>query len=87
LQCVVLMRGTQAEQMMRIHDHLVGGYPIYFANSIESLGEHLKEVHPTVFFGVPRVWEKMHSAISAKLAAAGAVKAPLARWALSVGRR
>ena len=29
----------------------------------------LGEVHPTAFFGVPRVWEKIKTGISAKLAA------------------
>ena len=28
----------------------------------------LGEVHPTAFFGVPRVWEKIKTGISAKLA-------------------
>ena len=76
-----------AEQLGAIHNHVTVGYAVYFAQSIESLGEHLKEVHPTIFFGVPRVWEKMHAAIAAKLAGATGVKAVLARWALGVGQR
>ena len=39
-----------------------------------------------MFFGVPRVWEKMQAAISTKLAGATGVKARLARWALRTGR-
>ena len=76
-----------AEQLGAIHNHVTVGYAVYFAQSIESLGEHLKEVHPTIFFGVPRVWEKMHAAIASKLAGATGVKAVLARWALGVGQR
>lgn len=76
-----------AEQLGAIHNHVTVGYAVYFAQSIESLGEHLKEVHPTIFFGVPRVWEKMHAAIASKLAGATGVKAVLARWALTVGQR
>ena len=76
-----------AEQLGAIHNHVTVGYTLYFAQSIESLGEHLKEVHPTIFFGVPRVWEKMHAAIASKLAGATGVKAVLARWALGVGQR
>lgn len=76
-----------AEQLGAIHNHVTVGYTVYFAQSMESLGEHLKEVHPTIFFGVPRVWEKMHAAIAAKLAGATGVKAMLARWALTVGQR
>lgn len=75
-----------AEQLGSICNHAVAGYQLYFARSLDSLGEHLKEVHPTVFFGVPRVWEKMQAAIAAKLAAATAPKSALARWALGTGR-
>lgn len=76
-----------AEQLGAIHNHITIGYAIYFATSMESLAEHLKEVHPSIFFGVPRVWEKMQAGISAKLAGATGVKAVLARWALAVGQR
>jgi long-chain acyl-CoA synthetase len=76
-----------AEQLGAIHNHLTIGYAIYFARNIESLGEHLKEVHPTIFFGVPRVWEKMQAGIATKLASAQGLKAVLARWALAVGQR
>jgi len=76
-----------AEQMVSIHTPAMVGFPIYFARSLDELGEHLKEVRPTIFFGVPRVWEKMHAGISAKLAAATGVKKHLAAWALSVGQQ
>jgi long-chain acyl-CoA synthetase len=76
-----------AEQMISVHSPTLVGYPIYFARSLEELSEHLKEVRPTIFFGVPRVWEKMHAGIQAKLAAATGVKKHLASWALGVGQR
>ena len=75
-----------AEQMGAICNHALAGYQIYFASSLETLGEHLQEVHPTIFFGVPRVWEKMQAAIVTKLRAATGPKAVLARWALRAGR-
>ena len=75
-----------AEQHGSICNHALAGYQLYFARSLESLGEHLKEVHPTVFFGVPRVWEKMQAAIATKLAGATGFKARLAHWALRTGR-
>ena len=75
-----------AEQLGAICNHALAGYQIYFASSLETLGEHLQEVHPTIFFGVPRVWEKMQAAIVTKLSAATGPKAMLARWALRAGR-
>lgn len=75
-----------AEQLGSIHNHALAGYQLYFARSLESLGEHLAEVHPTVFFGVPRVWEKMQAAVVAKINTATGPRATLAQWALHVGR-
>ncbi len=73
-----------AEQMISVHSPALQGFPVYFARKLEELSDHLKEVRPTIFFGVPRVWEKMHAAIVAKLEAATGAKANLARWALGV---
>lgn len=75
-----------AEQMGSMHNQAHAGFQLYYASSMESLGDHLKEVKPTVFFGVPRVWEKMQAAIETKLAGATGFKARMARWALRVGR-
>lgn len=47
-----------AEQLISIHGPLLYGIEVYFAESIDALGANLREVRPTVFFGVPRVWEK-----------------------------
>lgn len=76
-----------AEQMGTMHNQVFAGFAVYYAKSIEQLGDHLKEVRPTVFFGVPRVWEKMQAAIEAKLQQATGVKAKLAAWAMHVGQQ
>ncbi len=76
-----------SEKMNSVCGHVHSGFALYFARSIESLGDHLKEVRPTIFFAVPRVWEKLHAGIEARLAAATGFKARLAHWALAVGRR
>ncbi len=76
-----------AEQMISVHSPALLGFPVYFARTLEELSDHLKEVRPTIFFGVPRVWEKMHAAIESKLDAATGVKAYLARWSIKVTRQ
>jgi len=74
-----------AEQVLTIHGPMAMGSLVYFAESIEKLGENLAEVRPTVFMGVPRVWEK----IQAKMQAAGAKAPPLRKklvaWARKTG--
>jgi len=74
-----------AEQVISIYLPLLVGGCMSFAQSLETLGDDLREVRPTFFFGVPRVWEK----IQARMEAAGAKSAPLrrrlVRWARGVG--
>jgi long-chain acyl-CoA synthetase len=74
-----------AEQMFTLHVPITTGSRVYFAESIEAVPENLKEVQPTVFFGVPRIWEKFHAGITAKLKDATGVKAKLVKWAMKVG--
>jgi long-chain acyl-CoA synthetase len=76
-----------AEQMFSIHGPISAGFELYFAESIEKVPENLKEVRPTVFFAVPRIWEKFHAGISGKLKEATGAKARIAAWAMDVGRR
>ena len=41
---------------------MVGAGPVLnFAESIETVNDNLREVQPTIFFAVPRIWEKLHA--------------------------
>ena len=74
-----------AEQMFSLHAPITCGYSVYFAESIDAVPDNLKEVQPTVFFGVPRIWEKFYAGISTKLGDATGIKAKLVAWAMAVG--
>ncbi|XP_046871703.1 long-chain-fatty-acid--CoA ligase ACSBG2 isoform X1 [Hypomesus transpacificus] len=50
-----------------------------------SLGNTLKEVRPTSFLGVPRVWEKMQEKMKAIGAKSSPFRKRIADWAKSVG--
>jgi long-chain acyl-CoA synthetase len=76
-----------AEQIVSILAPAVMGIKIYFEPDIFRLADTLKEVRPTAFFAVPRVWEKFYAAVSEKLDEASGVKAAIANRALSVGRQ
>ena len=76
-----------AEQMFSIHAPASSGAQIYYAESIEALQGNLQEVKPTVFFAVPRVWEKFYTGITAKLGEVTGLKAALGKWAMGVGRK
>ena len=73
-----------AEQMCTVHMPATAGSTVYFAESLEKVPEHIKEVRPTAMFGVPRIWEKFHAGLSAKLGETTGVKKRLVTWARSV---
>jgi long-chain acyl-CoA synthetase len=75
-----------AEQTFTVYGPAIAGTPIAFARSMNDLPEDLKEVRPTVFFGVPRVWEKFQAGIVAKVGGAPPVRQALFRWATRVGK-
>ena len=47
--------------------HMVScGLCLNFAESIETVTANLREVQPTLFFAVPRIWEKLHASVMIK---------------------
>jgi long-chain acyl-CoA synthetase len=61
------------------------GYTIAFCPDPYAVGDALPAVRPTVFPSVPRVYEKVHTAVTAKFDEATGVKRRLIDWALRVG--
>jgi len=76
-----------AEQSFTIAAAARAGYSVYYAESIDALAENLKEVEPTIFFAVPRVWERFYAGVTAQLGHATGAKAKIADWARGVGRK
>jgi long-subunit acyl-CoA synthetase (AMP-forming) len=74
-----------AEQVVSLHCSMAVGGCAWFAESIEKLGENLREARPQFFFAVPRVWEKMQAAIQAAGAQNTGLKKKIAAWARGVG--
>lgn len=61
------------------------GYSVYYAESMETIGENLKEVKPHLFNTVPRLLEKIYDKIVAKGYELTGVKKNLFFWALNLG--
>jgi len=66
-----------AEQMLTTFVPVYLGSQVNFGESIRTVQEDLREVAPTMFLGVPRIWEKLHAAISIKLQETGALRRAL----------
>jgi len=66
--------------------YLNQGMAVYFAESLQTIGPNLREVHPTVLVGVPRIFEKIYARIRERAAEAGKLNAGLLAWSVSVAR-
>jgi long-chain acyl-CoA synthetase len=64
---------------------LYRGVTLAYVSAVDQLPNALLEVRPTIFVGVPRVYEKGHEQVEVK--AKGFLRRSMYRWALSVGRR
>ncbi|GAB2552015.1 AMP-dependent synthetase/ligase [Rufibacter soli] len=67
--------------------YLSVGVSIYFAESIDKVGDNLKEVQPHIFVTVPRLLEKVYDKIVAKGGELTGVKKGLFFWALNLGQK
>src|SRR5690606_5777901 len=52
-----------AEQMLTTFVPIYIGSQVAFGESIRTVQEDLREIAPTMFLGVPRIWEKLHASI------------------------
>ncbi|WP_280422826.1 AMP-dependent synthetase/ligase [Nocardia carnea] len=72
----------------RISGHainLVTGIQITTVPDPREIAAALPDARPTVFFGVPRVWQKIKGGVEAKLAAETGAKKAIAGWAVATG--
>lgn len=76
-----------AEQLCSVYVPILKGVQVYFAPSFEKLGDDLQEVRPTIFVGVPRVWEKFKQRIEASIAEQPVSAQRLLAWAQDVAGR
>lgn len=67
--------------------YMYRGVSIYYAENLETIGENLKEVQPTLFSTVPRLLEKVYEKIMAKGRELTGVKKSLFFWAVALGNQ
>lgn len=74
-------------ERMLVYLYTVTGVSVYFAESMETIGDNLREVKPEVFTAVPRLLEKVYDKIVAKGSELSGIKKALFFWALSLGEK
>ena len=74
-------------ERMLTYLYLYVGAGIYYAESLETIGDNLKEVKPFAFSTVPRLLEKVYDKIVSKGDELTGIKRKLFFWALDLGHR
>ncbi|MBI3133745.1 MAG: long-chain fatty acid--CoA ligase [Bacteroidetes bacterium] len=72
-------------ERMLLYLYQYTGVSVYFAESMDTIGDNLKEVKPNVFTAVPRLLEKVFDKIMAKGEELSGIKRKLFFWALALG--
>ncbi len=56
-----------------------------FAESVETVPDNIREVAPTTFFAVPRIWERFYSGIAIRMKEATWIGRAAYKWAIGLG--
>jgi long-chain acyl-CoA synthetase len=72
-------------QAMNMYLH--HGMSVYFGEALDKIGDNLREVHPTVFVGVPRIYEKILAKVQERALAKGKLNGALCDWAIEIGKQ
>jgi len=75
------------ENLVSVFMPVFTGVAVNFVESMETLALNLREVSPTIFGSVPRIWEKFASNIEIKMEDSTLLKRSLYRLSLTVGKR
>ncbi|MDK1009972.1 MAG: AMP-binding protein [Actinomycetota bacterium] len=74
-----------AERLFSAWSLAYNGPILNFAESIETVQADLREVQPTIFFAVPRIWERIHAGIHIKLQDGTRFKRLISAFGLKLG--
>lgn len=70
-----------AERLFTIWTSAASGVQMNFAESIDTVQQALREIQPTLLFGVPRIWEKLVAGVQIRMSGASPLKrANFALW-------
>ncbi len=67
--------------------YITSGISIYYAESLETIAENLREVKPNLFTTVPRLLEKVYEKIMEKGSGLTGIKRKLFDWAVGLGSK
>lgn len=86
-RCISFLPLSHIYERMLMYLYMYSGVSIHFQESLDDLGDRIREVEPDVFTAVPRLLEKIYAKIVAKGDELTGVKRSLFFWALELGHR
>ena len=78
---------THVFERSAMYLYIFNGMSVYYAESVEKVPDNLREVRPTIFIGVPRIFEKVYAKAKLKAAQAGGLKEKIFDWAIEIAKQ
>jgi long-chain acyl-CoA synthetase len=76
-----------AQRIASVYNPLLGGFKINFVENLDSIPLNIREVSPTIFFAVPRIWEKFYSSLVLRMQDSTSLEKLAFKWAIGIGRK
>lgn len=86
-KCLSFLPLNHIYERMLVSLYMYLGVSIYYAESLETIGDNLREIKPQVFSCVPRLLEKVYDRIVSKGNELTGIKKKLFFWALGLGEK
>ena len=77
---------THVFERSAMYLYIFNGMSVYYAESVDKVPDNLREVRPTIFIGVPRIFEKVYAKAKLKAAQSGGMKEKIFDWAVEVAK-
>jgi long-chain acyl-CoA synthetase len=66
--------------------YIMHGMAVHYAESVDKVPENLQDIRPTIFIGVPRIFEKVYSKAKMKAAQSGGLREKIFEWAIDIAK-
>jgi long-chain acyl-CoA synthetase len=85
-RCLSVLPLSHIFERTGMYLYILNGMSIHYAESIEKVPENLQEVRPTLFIGVPRIFEKVYARARLKAAQTSRLRERIFDWAIEIAK-
>jgi long-chain acyl-CoA synthetase len=85
--CLSVLPLTHVFERSAMYLYIFNGMSVFYAESVDKVPDNLREVRPTIFVGVPRIFEKVYAKAKLKAAQRGGIKEKIFDWAIEVAKQ